>query len=43
MSEVRAKIDIAAPPEAVYDVMLDPAATARVGDDPPQGQSRGLR
>ena len=24
MSEVRAKIDIAAPPEQVYDVMLDP-------------------
>src|SRR3954471_24655597 len=25
MSEVRAKIEIAAPPEQVYDVMLDPA------------------
>ena len=25
MSQVTAKIDIAAPPEAVYDVMLDPA------------------
>ena len=24
MSEVRAKIDIDAPPEQVYDVMLDP-------------------
>ena len=25
MSEVRAKIDIDAPPEQVYDVMLDPS------------------
>ena len=38
MSEVVTSIDIAAPPEEVWDVVMDPTRLGRLGDDPPQAR-----